>query len=322
MFSTLPVQNPADQLSSLVSAPSRLACQVLARSQGDLLSNLGSIPSVSAVSHMPLGGFAFAPTVPHQMTARGHASQISIVANKNHGIRSATPEVITCQQSDGLSLQPCLNAISACSQSNRPIEQQPKRNGQGPEMSKSSTHSQTSGSAQHCIDCFQHVLTAAKQHSPVLAPQTHAHKQVCQTISLQGIGTWVNSHTDQQCSPAENPGSSSLLAAQPHELAMLVIQRKVHQGADLAVPWKSNAWVFQDQEELSHYHDQDYIDTCRNGVDIGYQGPHHLQVSDNWPSAYKLPEITEKTITKDFFRGQRLVHSTNCHLTFVMWCPL
>ena len=56
------------------------------------------------------------------------------------------------------------------------------------------------------------------------------------------------------------------------------------------VPIKLNASVFE--EELAGHPDQEFVDrivyTCKNGVDIGYDGPEQTIVSENWPSATKF----------------------------------
>ncbi len=45
------------------------------------------------------------------------------------------------------------------------------------------------------------------------------------------------------------------------------------------------------REGLSNHPDQEFADSivtaCTQGVDIGYQGPRHLRIHDNWPSVYK-----------------------------------
>ena len=74
------------------------------------------------------------------------------------------------------------------------------------------------------------------------------------------------------------------------------------------MPLKLNPCVFQ--EELATYHDQDFVKrvvtTCRNGVDIGYQGPDHQVESDNWPSAYNHSEVVRKALDKDLALGRKV----------------
>ena len=92
------------------------------------------------------------------------------------------------------------------------------------------------------------------------------------------------------------------------QASLPVVQYKADNGFILSVPLKLNHQVLQ--EEPSHNHDQDLVkhivDTCRNGANIGYEGPHRIQDRDNWPLAYTHAEVIEKAIVRDLSGGSKV----------------
>ncbi len=61
------------------------------------------------------------------------------------------------------------------------------------------------------------------------------------------------------------------------------------------------------REGLTNHPDQEFADSivtaCTQGVDIGYKGPRHLRIHDNWPSVYKNCNAVCDVISKDIAAG-------------------
>lgn len=90
--------------------------------------------------------------------------------------------------------------------------------------------------------------------------------------------------------------------------AKRVVQRKTKNNTLLTAPLTLNPDAFQ--TGLMNHEDQAFVkmivDSCKHGVNIGYEGPAVQRICKNWPSTVALSSAVEQSIAKDISMGRKL----------------
>ena len=110
------------------------------------------------------------------------------------------------------------------------------------------------------------------------------------------------------------------LSLSPPVAAIPVVEIEAKDNSILYIAIMLNPDAFE--RWLYEHHDKEFVkyivDSCRNGVNIGYDGVQQPLFSENWPSAIDCADGVEKSIKENLANSESLDHLMIHHQS-ILW---